>query len=91
MIYFIAYDLNDDDGNEKDILAAIGRLGATKICMANGLLLDFDGTRDDVYDNIVAQLKPSDRVFISLVEKESYAGRTYKMDGVWDWLRERFT
>ena len=90
MIYFIAYDLNGDDSNEKELLAAIERLGPTKICMSNGLLLDYDGTRDGVYDYIVLQLKPGDRIFINMVEREKYAGRAYKMDGVWDWLREHF-
>ena len=90
MIYFIAYDLNGDNCNEEDILGSVKRLGSTKICMSNGLLLDYNGTSDGLYDSVVPQLKPGDRVFISIVEKDKYAGRTYKVDGVWDWLRERF-
>lgn len=90
MIYFIAYDLNGDDGNEKDILAVIERLGSTKICMSNGLLVDYNGTSDELYDSVMPQLKPGDRIFINMVDREKYAGRTYKADGVWNWLRERF-
>lgn len=89
MVYLITFDLNGDDSNGVAILAAIGQLGLTKNCMANTVLLDYDGTKDCVYDSLVPLLKPGDRIFINMVEKEKYAGRTYKVDCVWAWLRDR--
>lgn len=90
MVYLIVYDLNGDNCNEDTIMNAIKRLGPVNACVNKSFLVDIDRDYDSggVFDAIKEHLKAGDRFFICPVNKDSYAGRTFRSDNVWEWLRE---
>ena len=89
-MYFVTYDLDDDFSNEAGLLDAIGTLGETKKYKTNSILVESTFDRDALYNKIIRYLKPEDRIFICVVGKNLYAGRSYKVDGVWSWLAKHF-